>query len=299
MYAFLLLLGAVITAAGLGIVASGVSIQDHTFDATNVTPALIAVIGGFILIGLSFMVRALQRVERALTMRPMPRPGRSGEIGSAGALATHPSESARIPFPPKPKTPTVPQPVPAGARPAPVAGKSPEGLHEPVPLVVEESDVSLLPKAPIQPDEGDGDVNHSVTGRPNGTAQVKTVPRLDAGVRPVRKPLQPKDSIFSTLWAKAPTPTPAPEGNVATAVQAQAAPPPRAQPANGSKPAPPAPPAEVVQEAPAAVSILKSGVVEGMAYTLYSDGSIEAQLPGGTVRFGSITELRNHIEKSA
>ena len=46
------------------------------------------------------------------------------------------------------------------------------------------------------------------------------------------------------------------------------------------------------------MSILKSGVVEGMAYTLYSDGSIEAQLPGGTVRFGSITELRNHIEKN-
>jgi hypothetical protein len=47
------------------------------------------------------------------------------------------------------------------------------------------------------------------------------------------------------------------------------------------------------------VSILKSGVVNGMAYTLYSDGSIEAQLPEGTLRFGSITELRNHIEQSA
>ena len=46
------------------------------------------------------------------------------------------------------------------------------------------------------------------------------------------------------------------------------------------------------------VSILKSGVVDGMAYTLYSDGSIEAQLPQGTVRFGSITELRNHLERN-
>ena len=34
-----------------------------------------------------------------------------------------------------------------------------------------------------------------------------------------------------------------------------------------------------------------------MAYTLYPDGSIEAQLPQGTVRFGSIAELRAHIEK--
>jgi hypothetical protein len=47
------------------------------------------------------------------------------------------------------------------------------------------------------------------------------------------------------------------------------------------------------------VSTLKSGVVNGMAYILYSDGSIEAQLPEGTLRFGSITELRNHIEHSA
>ena len=49
----------------------------------------------------------------------------------------------------------------------------------------------------------------------------------------------------------------------------------------------------------ASVSVLKSGVVDGMAYTLYSDGSIEAQLPQGTLRFGSIAELRTHIEHSA
>ena len=58
-------------------------------------------------------------------------------------------------------------------------------------------------------------------------------------------------------------------------------------------------PAPVPQQASPAVSILKSGVVDGMAYTLYSDGSIEAQLPQGTVRFGSITDLRNHIEQSS
>ena len=49
---------------------------------------------------------------------------------------------------------------------------------------------------------------------------------------------------------------------------------------------------------PQPVTILKSGVVDGMPYTLYSDGSIEAQLHEGTVRFGSITELRAHIESS-
>jgi hypothetical protein len=50
---------------------------------------------------------------------------------------------------------------------------------------------------------------------------------------------------------------------------------------------------------PQAPAILKSGVVDGMAYTLYADGSIEAKLPTGTVRFGSIAELRAHIESNA
>jgi hypothetical protein len=53
------------------------------------------------------------------------------------------------------------------------------------------------------------------------------------------------------------------------------------------------------QDAPYAVSILKSGVVDGMAYTLYSDGSIEAEMPQGTMRFASITELRAYLEKSS
>jgi hypothetical protein len=53
-------------------------------------------------------------------------------------------------------------------------------------------------------------------------------------------------------------------------------------------------------EEPAAepVAILKSGVVDGMAYTLYVDGSIEAELPQGTLRFASINELRAHLEKN-
>ena len=47
------------------------------------------------------------------------------------------------------------------------------------------------------------------------------------------------------------------------------------------------------------VAILKSGVIDGMAYTLYADGSIEAELPQGTVRFASVDALRAHLEKSA
>jgi hypothetical protein len=45
------------------------------------------------------------------------------------------------------------------------------------------------------------------------------------------------------------------------------------------------------------VTVLKSGVVDGMAYSLYSDGSIEAQMPEGMMRFASLDELTAHIER--
>ena len=46
-----------------------------------------------------------------------------------------------------------------------------------------------------------------------------------------------------------------------------------------------------------AITVLKSGVVDGMAYSLYSDGSIEAQMPEGMMRFASIDELRAHLDQ--
>jgi hypothetical protein len=56
------------------------------------------------------------------------------------------------------------------------------------------------------------------------------------------------------------------------------------------------PPAARNEDA-SAVSVLKSGVVDGMAYSLYSDGSIEAQMPEGRMRFASIDELRAHLDQ--
>jgi hypothetical protein len=41
--------------------------------------------------------------------------------------------------------------------------------------------------------------------------------------------------------------------------------------------------------------VVRSGIIHGMAYTLYADGSIEAELPIGTVRFASIEELQDHV----
>lgn len=54
-------------------------------------------------------------------------------------------------------------------------------------------------------------------------------------------------------------------------------------------------PAELEADHPA---VVRSGIIGGMAYTLYSDGSIEAELPIGTVRFGSLLELQEHVKRS-
>ena len=60
------------------------------------------------------------------------------------------------------------------------------------------------------------------------------------------------------------------------------------------------PGAEAMPGEPAAdgLTVVKSGVVDGMSYTLFSDGSIEARLPGeDPIRFGSLDALRTYLDE--
>jgi hypothetical protein len=56
---------------------------------------------------------------------------------------------------------------------------------------------------------------------------------------------------------------------------------------------------QVKPAAPAATTpeamVYKSGVIDGMAYTLFMDGAIEAELPQGKVKFASIDELQTYL----
>jgi hypothetical protein len=74
---------------------------------------------------------------------------------------------------------------------------------------------------------------------------------------------------------------------------AVAAPPP-VRPAPRPAP-PPAQKAGAAQNGTAATTVYRSGVIDGMAYTLFMDGSIEAELPDGRVRFGTIDELQKYL----
>lgn len=324
MYPFLLLLGAIVMAAGLALLASGISVATHAFDPTNVTPAAIAVIGGCILIGLAFVVRALLRVERALVSRPMARPARPGEIPDAAGADAPLTETERIPPSAKSKTPPFPQPpasfpLTAAAEDAPSEAARAANLQATEnPALVEETDLPLLAKSAVRAEEAGREAKPPAApaSRTNGAYPPK-ISSLEPGLsgHPVSRQQQSKSSIFDALWPKAQPAAQdintAPEMLQSTTLEtpqqaaASAAPTAAAAASTAAQPAvtgapllPPVPPATTSHDATAAVSILKSGVVEGMAYTLYSDGSIEAQLPGGTVRFRSITELRNHIEQN-
>lgn len=61
----------------------------------------------------------------------------------------------------------------------------------------------------------------------------------------------------------------------------------------------PTPVAPVARSAPrpasAASTVYRSGVIDGMAYTLFMDGSIQAELPQGTVKFANIDDLQKYL----
>lgn len=73
-------------------------------------------------------------------------------------------------------------------------------------------------------------------------------------------------------------------------------PPPAPPPPSASPPIPRAPAEQQAAEDVQPVEVLKQGTVDGMSYTLYTDGSIDAEFPEGRLRFNSIDELREHLE---
>ena len=288
----LLVFGVDIGAAGVVLAVSGVSLRDGTFDVAVLTPGIVAVLGGLLLIALGVGLRTLKRIEQALASRPMP-----GVVGASDS----------------PKSPEVND---ASAEPAPVAFAS-QATRESQPGAVAQEANEAESKSPTPAPDSDkaspaptialsaleananGDAQRAAKAG-NGTAGLRST-RLSTPARSAAPNERQSGPAFDALWPKGPRPSRAAQ---ATPVATPSAEP--VQPLqNAGQTAAAASHANTVTShandagATADVSILKSGVVNGMPYTLYSDGSIEAQLPEGTLRFGSITELRNHIEQSA
>lgn len=306
---FLLVLGAATTAAGFILVASGVVLPEGTIGVEVVTPGTIAAVGGLILVGMGLAVRQLQHIERALAGRPGLRP--VPHEAPALSAAKLPAAAGRLPFPPKMPVSPNPPPLPLGAMPAPAEVAAMETAPGIPPAlaslkaapVVEDTALSLMPQTPVDADEAIHEVKDlAVIGRGgNGARPIRQAPRVVASGRQSAAPDVARGAVLNAFW-----PDKSRAGNgAASAGAASSTPQPPPVLRSEVSPAPVAAMTPVAQTegielvARLPISILKSGVVEGMAYSLYSDGSIEAELPQGTLRFGSIEALRDHIESSA
>jgi hypothetical protein len=290
-------------------VAFGIPINEFGLGNALITAGTTAFVGGLILVGLSQAVKQLRRIAEnlgATADMPMPHVADLSEPAPHGGPRPAPGTS-RIPFPPKPVPRTrVTAPV---SPPEPRVDLSPsmEAAEDPVrpppPFVRKPPEPRVMPErdeAQLSPAEP----RFAAPAEPRFSAAreqkddlseellATAFSRLDISVRQpppdaVETPKQ--NEMFESLWPAERGKSPEPEPEPMQPVEAEA---PEPEPVEKSE--------EQEQSAERyAVSILKSGVVDGMAYTLYSDGSIEAEMPQGTMRFASITELRAYLEKSS
>jgi hypothetical protein len=224
----------------------------------------------------------------------------------------------RMPEPPRPPEPRMPTATVASAAAAPgpldwlrskpraaapvTESAAPVPAVEPA-MVEVPDEAPLSPRAPQRqamppvpepamdprswsPDPGNG----GPEARPAVQPMPRATPLPQSQPEPSREIQERNGGPFDAVW---------PERAAATVAEAAAEPPP---PMPAARPREEKPAERRVEMAPKPAAertpaILKSGVIDGMPYTLYADGSIEAELPQGVVKFASVDALRAHLEK--
>jgi hypothetical protein len=323
MSGLLLIVGAIAVAAGAVMIGFGVPINEFSFGNTLIVAGTTATVGGLIIIALGVVVSRLQRVAEALATREPIRSNRPVDMFESVAGSRNAPAPSQIPFPPKPKSDTgirEPQPFEhrAGASPpaatpineSPVPSFAPT-LRNPddAPVTVDD-EISLSPHHPLAaPAPGAANPSEPARYTPpsgangSGMASHRNESTPDAGWRGVPPPAappqtrQPHTAYFDAMWPAEAKPAKAPADSDVKPFEPKFDSLPRETTAPPASRAEPEAPKVRPENEPRAVAILKSGVVDGMSYTLYVDGSIEAELPQGTLRFASINELRSHLEK--
>jgi hypothetical protein len=225
------------------------------------------------------------------------------ETAVAAAAASALSTAQLSPGEPGPRPSAEPPDAFAASEPPPVA-PAPEPLdvdeREAIPLSPHEPQFDLdLGLPPREPPDSEEPPPSPEAAAPPSEPEAELPP-----VEPAEPPkvVDSPPSPFDAIWPKHEPPA----ARESDAADRSAAPPfdDDQMPDEDTVPVLPeeAPPASAEPETavppPHPVSILKSGVVDGMAYTLYSDGAIEAELPTGTIRFASINELRAHLART-
>jgi hypothetical protein len=250
----------VLLGAGIGLLLVGFGALGYGFLYNEFGFGNTLVLAGAVSSCSGFLMIGLWTVARKLQDIAQ----RLGGPALASAQPAFPAEPALAPsLAPPPAPPQPPEPAIADASTAPPP-PSPEAAPAPKPrrnLLFTSTSRKERERAAARASEPLAPDLLSADLRPNA-------PAMDA------PPVEPVPPSFEDAWPKSDRPRRAPRNAAPEA-------------------APAAPPRE---EAPQ-VTVLKSGVVDGMAYSLYSDGSIEAQMPEGMMRFASINELRSHLDQ--
>lgn len=272
----LLVAGAVVLCAGALAIVFGIPIKEFSFGNTMILCGTVVSSAGIVLIGLGLHAREMRQLSRRFGARAMREEAEVAEI-----------MVAEVP-PPAPV-------MPEGPRPAPRAPGNSDFLFSrdepPAPSPEQEFDFPLPTRAPLPPlpeppapERPKRDFLFS--SRRRKAAAPENAPDADA------PPLE--DALFERPWSQ--SDNPGPETDFAAEPRHPLRSPRRFTPPPARREEPPRREQSLRREPPE-VSVVKSGVVDSMAYSLYSDGSIEAQLPEGMVRFESIDELREHLNR--
>src|SRR5687767_13679704 len=101
MYASLMALAVVLTAAGVGMVVFGIPINAFSLGNTLIVSGTTAICGGLILVALAVAYRQLRRIADALTRAGprVPRPLDLADPYAPGSLRSSGRSTARIPLP--------------------------------------------------------------------------------------------------------------------------------------------------------------------------------------------------------
>jgi len=291
MMSALLVAGAFAVLAGLGAIAYGIPFKEFSVGSTLILSGTIGVCSGLLLFGLAAVLSELKLLSQRLRLRMSAETDvRTLQLTASGGqseLETPPAPPAEDVWReggsprPRPRMPDLASPLSSALRISEPEAATDEAAPEPG----ERPRRNLLFASASRRERERAEKRGSDALMPD----FRSPPLSEPLTAPLDEPpAEPAPSVEEG-WQR-------PERSRAS--EALRAPFPRrlarAAPAFAEPEPAPAPEPQAV-ETPA-VSIIKSGVVDGMAYSLYSDGSIEAQMPEGMMRFASIDELRTHLE---
>jgi hypothetical protein len=296
MVAVLLIAGVGFLLAGLLAFGFGIPVKEFSFGNTLIVTGAIVACTGAMLLGLWVMVRELKNVARQLGrgVALEPRPAALLPSAAASAAPGHQSpEDGGFLFGDQPALDTA-HAEPASPPPWHGETASRDRVRADTPPAPEpvEAAPAVKPRRNLLFSSSSRKERERAEAR-TPDPSVDDLPPAPSAAPPPPESSEAPPVTFDDAWPKSErartpdAPPPRRSGRTpSTFTEASAG-------AAGTDRYPPA----ARNEEPPPVTVLKSGVVDGMAYSLYSDGSIEAQMPEGMMRFASIDELRSHLDQ--